>query len=288
MLLLAFAVLPLSHAAGKEAAAPQNRLGAKIYRVTHEMWLLLSGVVDKESADAAADRFLALAEESARMNDMLFDDNSQALEVESFDQDTYRIAEAYEDLSYEFESLCRTQCYGSAPLISSFLAAMRLGIFSDDDSENLQLSSLVLNENDAYRELQRFKQLREPDQDLLTVLCAVQDARTATIAVGKLKEINSVLRRSLPALRLSMCNFAEKDRVPMQNECNALEPLLWKIRTEIVRIVSLPGYDREAFDDFSDALDAVYESLGDTHSECFDVVFDASFRSDLDDALHDH
>ena len=287
-LLLALSLFSAQFAACKEAAAQENeRLGARLFQVTNEMWLLLSGVVDRPSADAAAERFRQLAEQSAGMSDRLFDETSKALDLETLDQDTYRIAEAYEDLSYEFESLCRTHCYGSSSLISAFLGAMRLGIFSDDSAEHLRLSSMMLNDHEAEVELLRLQSLVEPDSELLGILSRVMDEKAARDAVPELRDISNRLRRVLPSLHLDVRNFAEKHHHPLHEVCKKLEPLLWKIRTEIVRIVSLPGYDKEPFDDFSDALDSVFESLGDTHSECFEGVFDASFRSDLDDALHE-
>ena len=287
-LLLALIALPVQPAVCQEVKKDNARIGLQLYQVTNEMWLLLSGVVDKASADAAAERFHQLAEKSSQMSDQLFDDESQALDVESLDQDTYRIAEAYEDLSYEFESLCRTHCYGSSALVSAFLSAMRMGLFSDDSAEYLQMSSLILNEKDAEVEIRRLKLLAGPDEALLRILARVQDAKSAGEVVPDLREISARLRRELPDLRLNARNFAEKERVDLLKVCKHLEQFLWKIRTEIVRIVSLPGYDKEQFDDFSDALDSVYESLGDTHAECFDGVFDASFRSDLDEALHEN
>lgn len=286
--LLAIALLSAECAVCQENSdADQQKLSAQLYEVTNEMWLLLSAVVDKESAEASAERFRQLSAQSSRMTDQLFDVESQAFQIETLDQDTYRIAEAYENLSYEFESLCRTQCYGSPALISAFLYAMRLGVFGDDSENFLKMSSMTLSEKESTTEIDRLLTLVEPDTELLHVLVKVQDEKSASAAVPVLQAIVGRLRGSLPDLQLSARNFADKYRDKLHEVCQKLEPLLWKIRTEIVRIVSLPGYDKEQFDDFSDALDAVYESLGDTHAECFDSVFDASFRSDLDDALHD-
>lgn len=285
--LLALLLLPAQHAVcQQDEPNEQQRVGAQLFQITNEMWLLLSAVVDRPSADAAAERFRSLAEQSASMSDRLFDESSKALELETLDQDTYRIAEAYEDLSYEFESLCRTHCYGSPSLISAFLSAMRLGIFSDDSAEHLKMSSFMLNDHEAEEEISRLKSLVEPDTALLHILSRVMDEKAAIDAMPELRKITEQLRRILPNLHLDARNFAEKHHRPLHEVCSMLEPLLWKIRTEIVRIVSLPGYDNEQFDDFSDALDSAFESLGDTHAECFDSVFDASFRSDLDDALH--
>ena len=268
--------------------SPAGNVSAQLFRLTHEMWLLLSGVVDKPSADAAAARFQELAEQSAGMSDSLLNESAMGLDVDALNQDTYRIAEAYEDLSYEFESLCRTHCYGSTPLIDAFLTAMRLGVFCDDEAESLQLSSYKLSERDAELEIQRLKEMEVIDRELISILTAVQDEKTATEAAEAMRNLTERMSRTVPAMHLSNVNFPEKHRPALSQVCAVLEPLLWTIRTEIVRIVGLPGYDREPFDLFSDALDSVYESLGDTHHECFDGVFDSSFRTDLDDALHEN
>lgn len=262
-------------------------MGSRLLRVTNEMWFLLSGVVDEATADAAAARFSELAAESSRMSDQLFDADAQALDLEALDQDTYRIAEAYEDLSYEFDSLCRAHCYGSAPLISAFTKAIRLGVFSDDCAEYLQETPLQLTEQAARSEILRLKNLAPSDQELLRILCHVQDSRTASDAAPLLAALTKQLRRFLPENRLRAGNFPENSRPELTAACGLLEPILWKIRSEIVRIVSLPGYDNDPYDTFSDALDSAFESLSETHPECFDSIFDDSFRSDLDDALHE-
>lgn len=279
---------PLSADYALAQEATSSEVSAQLFRITHEMWLLLSGVVDKPSADAAAAQFQKLAEQSARMSDQLFDGSGGGLDIEALNQDTYRIAEAYEDLSYEFESLCRTHCYGSASLIGAFLAAMRLGVFCDDEEEYLVLSSYKLSEKEAEDEIARLNSMATLDRELMSILSQVQDRESAAKAVKALRGLTERMNRAVPSMHLKRVNFNEKQCPALVKVCTALEPLLWSIRSEIVRIVSLPGYDGEQFDDFSDALDSVYESLGDTHSECFDVVFDASFRTDLDDALHEN
>lgn len=286
--MLAILVLPAELTASQEGVKEEISVGTQLLRVTNEMWFLLSGVVDKPTADAAAAHFKELSEKSSQMSAKLFDANSQAIDIEALDQDTYRLAEAYEDLSYEFESLCRARCYGSTSLISAFLAAMRLGVFSDDSEEFLENAPLILNEDAVKAEIKRLQRMEKPDQELLQVLVKVQDARTATEEVAALHRLEAAYSANLPEIRLRTGNFPEKSRAELRETCSVLEPLLWKIRNEIVRIVSLPGYDDEAFDAFSDALDIIFDRLSDTHAECFDQVFDASFRSDLDDALHEN
>ncbi|MCH5285061.1 MAG: hypothetical protein J1E42_05615 [Akkermansiaceae bacterium] len=284
---LALLTQPCVSAANPAPKAEEN-VGTQLLSVTKEMWFLLSGVVDESSANAAAPKFRELCELSSRMSDRLFDSDAQALDVEALGQDTYRIAEAYEDLSYEFESLCRARCYDSPQLISAFLHAMKLGVFTDDFSEALQTTTLNLSENEAADEISRLGKLEEPDAEVLRVLSRVMDSASANSAVAELKTISGRLHNLLPPHRLKVSNFPEKKRAELARACARLEVVLWKIRCEIVRIASLPGYDQEPFDTFSDALDAVFENMGDTHSECFDDVFDESFRTDLEDALHEN
>lgn len=284
---LAMNVSPAENVAEPTAPSKVGSVSARLLGVTNEMWFLLSGVVDKASADAVASRFNALAEESSRMSDELFDSDAQALDVEALDQDTYRIAETYEDLSYEFESLCRARCFGSAALTAAFVKAMRMGVFSDDGMEFLQTTSIILSEQGAHAEISRLKSLELPDRELLGILTKVRDAHSADAAAPELSKLTKQLRLLLPENRLRLSNFTEPNRASAVAVCTVLEPVLWKIRAEIVRIVSLPGYDDDSFDSFSDALDSVFESLSETHAECFESVFDASFRSDLDDALHE-
>lgn len=282
------ALLPVQGAEAQAPAADAASAGVRLLTITHEMWYLLSGVVDKASADAAAPRFRELVIQSGEMSEKLFDEDSQAQDVEVLEQDTtYRFAETYEDLSFEFESLCRARCFGSTQLISAFLEGMRLGVFSDDGAEQLRMTSIVLSDKEALSEIARLKNLEVPDREILRILSTVKDSGSAGLAAAELSAMVNRLRRYLPENRFQVGNFPEKKRAALARACGALEPLLWKIRCEIVRIVSLPGYDDDRFDSFSDALDSVFESLSDTHSECFDGIFDESFRSDLDDALHE-
>ena len=286
MSLLAIELLP-GQAFAARTEESKGGLGAGLLRVTNEMWFLLSGVVDTATADAAAAKFASLAAESARMSDKLFDNDSQAIDLEALDQDTYRIAEAYEDLTYEFESLCRARCYGSEQLTRAFVQAMRDGTFSDDCADYLQRSSMLLSERDARAEISRLEHLAPQDRELLQILSRVQDVNSADAAARQLSTLTQRIRKMLPTYRLRAANFPEKNRAALTAACGRLEPILWMIRNEIVRIVSLPGYDNDAYDTFSDALDSAFESLSETHSECFDTIFDESFRADLDDALHE-
>ncbi len=268
------------------AAGPDTPISVpeQMLAVTNEMWRLLCSVVNKETADQSANRFGQLVHMSWKLSESMFEGEAQ--DVESLDARTYRIAEVYEEASYEFDSLCKTQCYGSAALVNEFLKAMELGVFGDEEREKLQLTHVLLSPADAQREVARLRRMEEVDGELVEQLGRVQDAKSAAAAVGPIVALAGRMNEGRPAHRFGRSNIPETIRPEFLQVCKQLEPVLWKIRNEIVRIVALDGYDREPFDSFSDALDSMYESMSLTHGECFDDVFDASFRMDLDDALH--
>ncbi len=264
----------------------EDKLGHEMLKVTNDMWFLLSGIGEKSEADAAAPRFLELVKQTEKIGDKLY--AQQALDLEALDMMHYRIAEVYESLSSEFESLCRTRCYGSQALIAAFRAAVAAGIFDDENMPGLEQPKPPLSENEAVIELMRMRRLEEPDRAVLSVLQAVQDAGSANNAVDALAELTARFQQLLPESRMVDRRFIDNSAPHVREAFAPIEPLLWGIRSEIVRIASLPGYDDEPFDQFSDALDTIFQSLGDTHSSWFDEVFDESFRSDLDEALHEN
>jgi hypothetical protein len=83
-------------------------------------------------------------------------------------------------------------------------------------------------------------------------------------------------------------DFAPRNQSVAREVLAPIEPILWAIRSEIVRIAALPGYEAETYDAFSDALDRVFECLAATHCNIFDSIFDSSFRCDLDNALQEN
>lgn len=269
-------------------AVPEKSVGRELLRLTSEMWFLLSGIRDKQDADAAAPRFEALVEQSSNMGDKLYDESSHAQELESLEMLHYCIAEAYEDLSYEFDSLCRTRCYGSERLLKAFHKAVDAGLFNDEELPMLELAKPPLTESEARHELVRLKRLVEPDRAVLRILSEVKDARSARQAAGELSRQTARLKLLLPESKIANRSFADSSQASVRAAYKPIEPLLWGIRNEIVRIASLPGYESESFDSFSDALELMFESLGKTHSEWFHDVFDASFRTDLDDAIQEN
>lgn len=262
--------------------------GQELLRVTNDMWFLLSGVVDRKGADAVAERFDGLITEAEQIGDMLQGEDGMAQDLEALDMLHYRIAEALDDLSMEFESLCRAGCYGSPRLIKTFHRAVEAGLVGEEIVEDLAVPKPPLSESESRQELVRYRRLVEPDKALLATLQAVQDVETANRMIASLKQLTVRLNALLPQKSHQNRGLAASTVRSASEAYAPVEQLLWDIRTEIVRIAGLPGYDDSAFDNFSDALDGVYESLGNTHSAWFSDVFDESFRTDLDDALHEN
>ncbi len=285
-LLLGLSVPAVAEPSEQAASNEDEKLGHEMLRVTNDMWFLLSGIGDKEEADAAALRFVALVQESESIGDKLY--AQQAMDIEALDMMHYRIAEVYESLSYEFASLCKARCYGSQNLIAAFRAAVSAGLFDDESMPELEHPKPPLTDAEARMELLRLKRLVEPDRAVLNVLQEVKDAGTATKAAEQLATLTTRLQKLMPENAVAKRKFADKTAPNVRAAFAPIEPLLWGIRSEIVRIAALPGYDDEPFDLFSDALDTIFQSLGDTHDTCFDEVFDESFRSDLDEALHEN
>lgn len=273
-------------AAASQAAEPTA--GRELLRVTNEMWFLLSGVADRSGAESAAPRFELLAAEAGRISDTLFDAESSAQDLEALEMLHYHIAEALESLNAEFVSLCRANCYGSEKLIEAFHGAVAAGLFDADLVVGLELPRPPLTERESKQEIVRLKRLQEPDLALLELLQQVTDAATADKNVSRLLSVAERLEALQPEAEVADRKHTESAKRRANEAFAPIAPLLWGIRSEIVRIASLPGYDDAAYDRFSDALDAVYEGLGRTHSSWFKDVFDASFRLDLDEALHEN
>ena len=296
---LMMAALPSALAEGVEAAvepaaqaeeAPKPvdaRLVAahKFMCLCNDMWFLLSGVEDRADADAAAPRFRELLDSSIVEVDAMFEPAEDSADIYESLEDG--VAESLEDLTAEFHSLCTQRCFGSDALIKEFRYAAEAGIFDEEYVAALEQPRPLLTEAETRSELLRYKRLVEPDRAVLDTLRAVQDSRTAGEAAVQLSLLSERLRALVPQQNVANREFAPESDNTVREAYAPIEPLLWGIRSEIVRIASLPDYDEESFDSFSSALEAVYRSLGDAHSHWFNDVFDASFLIDLDDALRE-
>lgn len=288
---------------GAAVASPADteRVGQEFLKTTSDMWFLLSGINNKADADQAAPRFLELVQRVAELDELLSrlpmvpvtdetePENSDEVHVVGMMDGVHlRILEAFEDLNAEFLGLCRVRCYGSERLRVAFHQAVASGMFSEEDTDLLQAPPAPLDEEETRNELVRLRRLLVPDKALLETLELVQDAASAREAAVRLQELTNRLQSLTPESYMLNRTFADASAAAVREVTAPLEPLLWGIRSEIVRIASIPGYNTEPFDSFSDALDSMFESLGETHSFCFEHVFDASFRSDLDEAAREN
>ncbi len=279
---------PDSVTAGNEEA---QRIGQEFLKTASEMWFLLSGVSSRQEADKAAARFTELVNRTFDLDSRL-----SALPVVSpaagcagmLDSVQVRILETMDDLHVEFLSLCRARCYESDALVKAFKRAIELGMFAEADMQGLMEPGAPLSDEESRVELARLNRLAEPDSAVLAALSAVQNEEDAADAARKLSHLALQYKTLQPEKSVGNRMFSSEMQPHAQDILAPLEPILWAIRSEIVRIAALPGYEAETYDDFSVALDVVFESLAATHACMFDSVFDASFRSDLDNALREN
>lgn len=283
----------------------QERIYREFLQATSDMWFLLSAVSSGEDANAAAPRFTELVNRICLLDEQLSRTSTESglpAEVEAEvheDAETaavagalenlqVRILEAFEDVNAEFLSLCRVRCYDSAELAAAFAAAADTGMFTEEALAMLAPGGAPMSDMESEEELERLRRLEEPDRDVLAVLQQVKDAASAQKATEALAKISQRLHNLVPQQPRGNRSFAERYKAGIRSAFEPLSPLLWGIRSELVRIAALPGYDTESYDAFSDALNSVYADLDATHSSYFNDIFDASFRADLDDALQEN
>lgn len=294
-----------AEAAVQHEETQQERIYREFLQTTTDMWFLLSGIGNGEEAGTAAPRFTELVNRICTLDEQLSHASTESglpAEVEAEvheDAETaavagaletlqVRILEAFDDVNAEFLSLCRVHCYDSSALIAAFAAAADTGMFSEEALAMLSPQAVPMSDMESEEELARLRSLEEPDRAVLSVLQQVKDAASAEKAAAALAQISRRLHNLAPQQPLGNRSFAERYRAGIRAAFEPLSPLLWGIRTELVRIAALPGYDTEPYDSFSEALNSVYEDLDATHSTYFQDVFDASFRADLDDALQEN
>lgn len=268
-------------------------LGQEFLKTATEMWFLLSGISNREDADEAAPRFLEKVRITFELDNKLSSMpliSPEAACAGIMDGVQMRILETLDDLHAEFLSLCRANCYGSALLSRAFEEAVSMGMFAETDVELLQDQPAVpLTEEESDAEIRRIENLLEPDREVLRLLESVQDVRTASEAAPALLLLTRRFEPLVPpGEEMGRRAFTPATAMRAREAMTPIEPILWGIRSEIVRIAALPGYEAETYDEFSDALDAVFELLGSTHCHLFESVFDASFRSDLESALQEN
>ena len=268
------------------AVQVQRDSGRELVCMCHDMWFLLSAVSDKKQADAAAPLFRSLIDRTIVLTEQLYKEGGQDVEILNEMQEN--LEDSLAELTDEFDSLCKIRCFGSDKLIVEFRYAMEVGMFTDDYETLLDEPEPHLTEAETKAELGRFKRLVEPDTAVLIALQNVKDAESAGNIAHKLQSLAERLNALIPEESLQNRDFSPTAGKRARKAYAPLEPLLWGIRAEIVRIASLPGYHKTDFDHFSDALENVFRSLAETHYHFFDEVFDDSFHSDLDEALREN
>lgn len=274
-----------------EGASEAQKVGLDFLKTTSEMWFLLSGIGSKEDADKAATRFTELVKLIFELDNRLSSLPLVAPDAECvgmMDSVQLRILESMDDLHAEFLGICRARCYGSSRLVKAFEEAVKMGMFAESDADLLSKPADPLSDEESRIEMARLGRLLEPDKEVLAVLTEVNDEDDAAEAARELNLLSLRFKSLLPEEAVADRDFSPAYKPVAHAVLSPLEPVLWGIRSEIVRIAALPGYEAETYDSFSDALDVVFESLGVTHAQIFNSVFDASFRADLDNALREN
>ncbi|MBE6417563.1 MAG: hypothetical protein E7033_03740 [Akkermansiaceae bacterium] len=273
-------------AVAEERVAAQHRTAHELLTVCNDMWIVLSGVSDKKSADAAAPEFRCLMDKAQQVSEKLYCEGGQDLEIITELHD--KLAESLDELTLEFESICELRCYASSALKKEFIYAVEVGMFAEDCLVMLADPLPVMTEAEMRGELLRFTRLLEHDRAILEALRMVQDAATSLDAAKRLHSLTDHLNALAPAKALADRKFSQASRSKVRRAYSPIEPVLWGIRTEIVRIAALPGYHGKDFDSFSLALENMFLSLCVTHSHFIEEVFDDSFHTDLDEALSEN
>ena len=272
-----------------EQRVEMERVGSEFLQASNDMWLLLSSVRSKNDADDAADRMMALVAKIYELDEKLSTSTVVAPDAACagvLDNIQGRILDSLETVDEEFHSLSRLHCYGSERLLRAFRLAGRAGLFGEEDARSLAGIPQPFTPEQAAAEIARLGKLLEPDRQICLQLGTVRDSASAQQAVPHLRELEYNLLQLAPPQECGM--FADERAESVRTAIEPLRQALWGIRNEIVRLAALPGYSEAAFDEFSEQLDKVYDALEATHSLWFEDVFDASFRSDLEDAYREN
>lgn len=302
---VAAAVVPAGAETRGEEVNPQEVIYRDFMQTASDLWFLLSGIRNKADADAAVPHFTDAVRRICLLDEQLSrvstssglpveveadvtEDAASAEVAARLENLQLRFLDSFEDVNAEFLSLCRVGCYDSRQLENAFAEAVQTGMFPEEALTVLQSLEHPLSAGETEQELIRRRRLEDPDRAVLSVLQQVKDAASAQKAVAVLSQLSARLRLLLPEQELGnrTVSVQYRDRVCAAYE--PISPLLWGIRTELVRIAALPDYDSASYDDFSDTLNHLFEDISATHSEWFDDVFDASFRMDMDDALQEN
>lgn len=270
----------------KKTKTTADEYGVELVSACQEMWFLLASVSDKKQADATAPPFRKLIDKIVEISEVLYEMEQEGESISAEMQE--RVASLVEEMTVEFDSLCKLRCYGSDKLIEVCRYAIEIGMFGDDFVACLDAPLPPLTESETRAEIVRLGDLHAPDIAVLEALRAVNDSRSASDAVARLHAITERLIELEPDEKTQNRDFSPAAGKRARKAYAPLEPVLWAIRVEIVRIASLPGYHKKEFDSFSEALENLFRSLADTHYHYFDEVFDDSFHLELDEALREN
>lgn len=253
-----------------------------------DLWVGLCEVKDKKSADRSAEHLSDLTRLATELDGRLstyevdLDDEQLVEQIESVSS---KIAACIEIIHDEFYGICRARCYGSTKLQEVFRRIAKTGLFAGNDLPPLSGNADPLTDREQTLEVRRLGRLKSPDELLLKTLQGVKDPETANAAVKTLMKLPGRYRELLPDEELNARLLLSPPGTKVEAAARPLMSLLWGIRNEVVRIAGLPGYEGEEYNNFSDAMDAVYSVLVQAHCNWADEVFDATFASDLSEAL---
>ena len=295
VLCLCFSLMGLACAERCQAAEPTEEetpepigTAQQLMQTMLDLWVCLCEVRDRKTADQSAERISELTRHATELDGRLstyevdLDDEQLVEQIELVGSN---IASYIEIIHDEFYGICRARCYGSSKLQEVFRRISKTGLFAGNDLPPLSGNTDPLTEQEQTREVRRLGRLKAPDEQLLNTLRKVKDPATAEAAVKALELLPARYRDLLPDEEMNARLLLSPPGARLEAAARPLTQLLWGIRNEVVRIAGLPDYDGEKYNNFSDALDAVYSVLVQTHCNWADEVFDATFASDLSEAL---
>lgn len=261
-------------------------LGNKVQALAIELWSMLARIKSAKDADAQAAQFLVYAKEIAVLDRQLFDlsdvHKNSATQV-AHDEMRKLIICSYQTLDDEFNSMYTVHCYGSEKMIEAFNQALNIGFFDISHAPTVIPVRLPLNEEEQRNEFERLKKLLIPDRAIIIELCSIHDEATAARATKNLLiQIATLHALNTPAAHLYRPFHNESKEYKANNE--AIIQLLWKIRSEYIRLVGVTALEGEIMAQLCNELDELYLCIEESHNLCFPIVFDSSFLSDMDDA----
>jgi len=283
------AFTPTTIASSKEANNDKDVvivLGNKVQAHALKLWSMLSHIQSKKDADAKADLFLNATQKIAILDREYFDlsevHQSSAMEKAHQEMRTLIIC-SYQTLNDEFNSIYAARCYGSSKMQEAFNQAVNIGFFDISQASVVIPIRLPLNLKEEEMELLRMKKLLLPDRAILKELCSIHNESTAAAASKNLllhiETLHSLITPNEHRFRPH-----HGDSEEYRNNDATIIQLLWQMRSEYIRLVSITQIESAIMGQLCNELDELYLSLEESHNLTFHVVFDNSFLSDMDEA----